>query len=335
MVGSRPRDAAGDLLGAFGPAARQVALDTARYFQERDLVEYALASLRLVGDERQASPYAEESAARPAAQRIAELARGNFLIAGLVARTHGLYDEVPVTPKDLAIPSNVHAALREYAGRIQDISAVAALDVLTALAYARTPGLPLALWQAALYPVAVDRGALTAFAHSAAATFLIESNDAGEASVYQLFHQALGDALLAVRADLGLREEDERLRAGAVGVRATARMDGRAALPAACTACSCYPDRTAGRTARRGHLSAARRSSPIGTGGRAHSLLPQRTGPGTTAAADPRGRSRGTGRTGRDVQRDRTAGAPRRQLPPAGDARRAIPRRLVRHLSAS
>ncbi len=213
VVGSRPRDASGDLLAAFGPAARQVALDTARYFEEWDLVEYAVASLRLVGDERQASPYAEESAARPAAQRIAELARGNFLIAGLVARTHGLYDEVPVTPEDLAIPSSVHAALREYAGRIPDISGVAALDVLTILAYARTPGLPLALWHAALealYPVAVDRGALTAFAHSAAANFLIESNDAGLVTVYQLFHQALGDALLAVRADLGLPEEDEQ-----------------------------------------------------------------------------------------------------------------------------
>jgi len=215
VVGSRRRDEAGDLLAGFGPTAHIIDLDSPAYFHQQDLADYVLATLRLVGDERPANPYFSDRAARPVAEHIAELAHPNFLIAGLVARTHGLYDQEPAAPDQLtASPTTVNAALREYVSRIRDIGTVRALDALTTLAYADTPGLPLSLWRlvtSALTGTDVQERDLQAFARTAAANFLIESVDSETGGTYQLFHQALNDTLLASRDELGLRVSDEHV----------------------------------------------------------------------------------------------------------------------------
>jgi hypothetical protein len=76
------------------------------------------------------------------ARRIAALAQGNFLIAGLIARSHGLHDHTPATAAEITFPASVGAALTIYLQRIPGAGTVPATDLLTALAYAEAPGLP-------------------------------------------------------------------------------------------------------------------------------------------------------------------------------------------------
>ncbi|WP_327684210.1 trypsin-like serine protease [Kitasatospora sp. NBC_00458] len=216
VLGSRRRDNGGGLLSVFGTAMRVIDLDTATYFSEADLAAYALATLQLAGDERPDSPYRDEAVAGPVAHRIAALSEQNFLIAGLVARTHGMADRTPVAPRDVAFTPTVDAALREYLKLLPPVDGVPAWDAMTALAYAEAPGVPLALWRAAiraLFGVAVPEDALRAFARSSAANFLVETmaaepGDAG-GRILRLFHQALDDALLGARADLDMTAADE------------------------------------------------------------------------------------------------------------------------------
>jgi len=87
VVGMRRVDDAGPLLELFGTAAVTIDLDQPRYFARDDLIAYTLATLQLRGSERLDSPYRDEVVAGPVAQRIAELAEPNFLVAGLVARS--------------------------------------------------------------------------------------------------------------------------------------------------------------------------------------------------------------------------------------------------------
>jgi WD40 repeat protein len=210
VVGSRRRDDGGSLLAAFGGDLSVVDLDETRYFAEADLAEYALATLAMVGNERAGNPYADPAAAAPFAQRIAELADRNFLIAGLIARAHGLYDTSPADPADLSFTPTVDAALTAYLSRLPPVGLVPATVVLSALAYAEAPGLSAELWRLALAAMRVDVGVaeLTEFMSSSAANFIVESSDDGGLRRYRLFHQALSDALLRDRDHMGAREED-------------------------------------------------------------------------------------------------------------------------------
>ena len=76
---------------------------------------------------------------------------------------------------------------------------VSAETLLTALAFAESPGLP---WPVAVAVQALGFGdvteaALTQFARSSAASFLVESSgEDGREAEFRLFHQALNDALL-------------------------------------------------------------------------------------------------------------------------------------------
>ncbi|GAB2724897.1 hypothetical protein GCM10010442_52880 [Kitasatospora kifunensis] len=213
VLGSRRRDNGGGLLTVFGTAKHEIDLDDAAYFAEADLAAYALATLQLVGDERPGNPYQDERVAAPVAERIAALAEQNFLIAGLVARTHGMADREPVAPAAVAFTPTVDAALREYLKLLPPVAGCTAWDALTALAYAEPPGMPLAVWRAtisALYGMAPGEEALRAFARSSAANFLVEASDTGSDRLFRLFHQALNDALLGARADLDATEGDER-----------------------------------------------------------------------------------------------------------------------------
>jgi hypothetical protein len=207
VVGSRRRDDAGDLLANFGLAAQPLDLDDPQFFEPEDLAEYTLATLQLLGHERHGNPYAQEAIARPVANRIAELADQNFLIAGLVARQYGMNHDQPVPVDQIKFSPTVDAVLRQYLAGLRSIDGIPAVDALAALAFSQVPGLGLELWQAALTAltgrVPTLRG-LRSFAQSSAANFLIETSstqgpDHRSVRSYRLFHQALNDALLAGR----------------------------------------------------------------------------------------------------------------------------------------
>jgi WD40 repeat protein len=188
-----------NLLRTFGPAATVVDLDLPGYFAVEDLAAYALATLRLRPD----NPY--QHGAEPVAQRIAELSDQNFLVAGLIARSHGLYDTAAVAPGDLSITPNVETALDAYLDRMS--GPLPARDVLAALSYAEATGIPVTLWQTAIDALGghhVDASSLRRFAHGSAANFLVESFDAGQEPTYRLFHQALSDTLYDPRGEAAI-----------------------------------------------------------------------------------------------------------------------------------
>lgn len=217
VAGTRKKDDAGDILAGFGPTGRFINLDEKRYSENEDLVAYARVSLQLIGDERRDNPYANDDVAGPIAARIAVLAGGNFLIAGLIARTHGLYDQDPVPLESLSIASDKSAldeALRTYLEQLPPVGTVPAVTALTALAYAEEPGFPFKLWSAAieaLSGIAPTERELEDFALSSAANFLIETNSSRRsAGAYRIFHQALNDVLLGWRSAAFSDVKDER-----------------------------------------------------------------------------------------------------------------------------
>ncbi|MGW0168696.1 trypsin-like peptidase domain-containing protein [Streptomyces sp. NPDC003343] len=232
VVGSRRTDEAGDLLAPFASALTVIDLDEPEFFAQEDLVAYALATLQLVGAERSESPYRDTQVAMALAHRIADMAEGNFLIAGLVARSHGLHDHVAVEAEELRYTSTVETALREYLSRLQGVQEVSAQALLTPLAYADSPGLTLSLWQAAIRAMTgttVATQLLHRFARSAAANFLVESSDDSSSwGSFRLFHQALNEALRQHRAALASPRHDERDIARALMQAAGGRWEGAA-----------------------------------------------------------------------------------------------------------
>ncbi|MGW4028361.1 WD40 repeat domain-containing protein [Streptomyces sp. NPDC004838] len=216
VVGSRATDDDGDLLAVFGAGAEILDLDAPDYFAQDDLTAYALATLQLTGNERPGNPYADRHVAVPVAEAIAARADGNFLIAGLIAHSHGLHDRQPIAPARIssAPAPTVDTALRDYLTRLPPICGVSAVDVLTSLAYAEAPGLSPDLWRtaiASLTGTALPQDHLVAFARSSAANFLVEASAPDSASgVYRLFHQALNDTLLHARTEAGSIRTDER-----------------------------------------------------------------------------------------------------------------------------
>ena len=178
IVGTRRRDDGGDLLGRFGGALDPIDLDDPGYFAEEDLAAYALACLQLAGDERPGNPYTDQALAGPLAARIAEISGQNFLIAGLIARSHGLHDETAADPDELQFTATVDSALAAYLDRLSPVAGLPAAHALTALAFAEAPGLPVELWQLAveaIYGTRVSAEDLTRFARSSAANFLVEA----------------------------------------------------------------------------------------------------------------------------------------------------------------
>ncbi|MGQ0778238.1 MAG: trypsin-like peptidase domain-containing protein [Pseudonocardiales bacterium] len=203
VVGTRRSDESGDLLRIFGSARTTIDLDETRYFALDDLTAYAQATLQLRGDERPANPYQPDEVAAPVAARIAALAEQNFLIAGLVARTHGLYDDTPISPAAISFTPSVESTLATFLDRLAPVGAVPARDLLTALAFAEAPGLPCELWQLAvqaLIGTQVSTEQLSRFARGSAANFLVESTGESATAAFRLFHQALSDVLSADRA---------------------------------------------------------------------------------------------------------------------------------------
>ncbi|MEV5496996.1 trypsin-like peptidase domain-containing protein [Nonomuraea fuscirosea] len=211
VVGTRRQDDGGDLLRELGNP-RIINLDSSEFFALEDLTRYAMATLQLLGDERPDNPYKLDALAHPVAERIAQLAEGNFLLAGLVARRHGLHDHKPANPDTLSFPSHVGTALRLYIERIPVLGEVPVKLALTVLAFAEAPGLPLDLWGVAIRALDgpdVTKYKLAQFAKSSVANFLVETSRIGQTSVIRLFHQALNDTLLEDRANIISRSDDE------------------------------------------------------------------------------------------------------------------------------
>ena len=198
VVAGAKRAADGDLLRPHRDAVRVIDLDDPAYFDQGDIAAYALATLQLAGDERPGSPYADGTVAGPVAARIAELSKGNFLVAGLTSYSHGKHDKSAVSPADLSFSPKVGTVMRDYLERIPD--AEAAGEVLTALAFAEAPGFSPELWRLAIQALGYDdvtEAKLVRFARSRAASFLVQSSgDDGQDPAFRLFHQALNDALL-------------------------------------------------------------------------------------------------------------------------------------------
>ena len=221
IVGTRRRDDGGDLLAKFCSGRVIIDLDNPGYFAEEDLAAYALACLQLAGDERSDNPYADDALAEPLAARIAEMSGQNFLIAGLIGRSHGMHDERAAKPTQLQFAATVDSALATYLQGLNPVAGLPAAQALTALAFAEAPGFPAALWKLAveaIYRTRVSIEDLTRFARSSAANFLVETGGdtisdvrgADVGPVYRLFHQALNDALLHSQAEITPRASDER-----------------------------------------------------------------------------------------------------------------------------
>ena len=212
VAGTRRHDAAGDLLGLFGTAASIVDLDAPRYFARDDLATHVEGLLKSPEDERFGGAYVR--AQRAVASRIAECAEGNFLVAELVAETHGMYDLPISDPSELSFPSSVEAALDAYLTPLPDVGGgTTAGQALTALAFAEPPGVGVRLWRtaiAALYNTAPGEAELQAFTRSVAANRLLATSIAQGSRAHEFSHQALVDALRAARAQVAPAEEDER-----------------------------------------------------------------------------------------------------------------------------
>ncbi|MFD7878952.1 trypsin-like peptidase domain-containing protein [Streptomyces sp. NPDC059766] len=192
VIGTRRVDPAGDLLVALGEARYEIDLDRPEYCAVADVEAYARAVLM------SSDTYADSAIAAPVANRIAALSDRNFLVAGLTAMHHALYDSVPADPATLTFAPGVDVALREYLARIPPVTTVPPGDLLAALAFAEPPGLPAVLWRIAvesLTGIPVSAAALTEFATSSAANFVIQTGSSTGDPVFRLFHQALGDAL--------------------------------------------------------------------------------------------------------------------------------------------
>ncbi|BBH70864.1 hypothetical protein ACTI_75490 [Actinoplanes sp. OR16] len=213
LLGARRRDDQGDLLKVLGPGSIEIDLDRSENFELEDLVAYALMTLRLARDEEQ-NPYRNSIEAESIARRIATIAAPNFLVAGLVARTHGLYDTTVVSPEDVVFDGSVEDAFRRYLRRVPPIEGLGADQVLAGLAFAEVPGLPVELWCLAIETQsghALHAAALRRFSRTAAGNFIIEFSDSGSETSFRLYHQALNDTLIAWRAELGSSAvEDER-----------------------------------------------------------------------------------------------------------------------------
>ena len=213
IAGSRRSVGDVDLLAAFADSIEKLDLDDGRLFCYDDLASYVQATLRLEGDERDGNPYADEDVARPVAARIAELSDRNFLVAGLIARAHGLHDQHAADPASLWFTASVDAAMQEYLQHLAPVADVPAEAALTALAVAEAPGLPLELWRTAVQGLGLGHltiQQLARFARTPAASYLVETSTDGGLPVFRLFHQALNDALLHARARIAAPIEDHR-----------------------------------------------------------------------------------------------------------------------------
>ncbi|MEU5871930.1 trypsin-like peptidase domain-containing protein [Glycomyces sp. NPDC047369] len=215
VVGTRTHVHSGQLLGIFRAGYDLIDLDNPEYFSIDDLIDYTVSTLSLTGEERRDNPYNNPEVANSVAAAIARASHQNFLIAGLVARSHGLYDTNPANPSQLSYVGTVDDAFREYLRRLEPFDGISADRLLTALAFADAPGFSSEIWAIAfkaLEGVDIEAVRLELFAQSAAASFLIESVGS-DGLTFRLFHQALIDVSRHWRAGVkDIKEAEARIQ---------------------------------------------------------------------------------------------------------------------------
>lgn len=214
LVGTRRRDDRGMLPAAVSSHRVEIDLDSDEYFDPSDVVNYALTCLQRPAAENPHQPYRQAHLAHALARRIAHDAGTNFLVAGLVAAEHGLYDKEPVVPSALRRGTTLPEVLSGFLDRHGPVDGVPARDLLLPLAYTDAPGLTLDLWRhllAALCGRTVSERSLRLFVTSTAANLLVTTSDGEVGSgegVFRLFHEALSETL---------RHEREHAALDAVG----------------------------------------------------------------------------------------------------------------------
>lgn len=143
LVGTRPGPD-GSFVRELGVRATVLDLDSERYLDLEDLVEYAARSLCLAFDPTTRSPYRDDPAATATvAQAIAEAAFPSFLVAGLTARARSgerrvIDVSVSGWQRREAFPADVDMAMADYLGRLDDPQR--AFDLLVPVAVCPSPG---------------------------------------------------------------------------------------------------------------------------------------------------------------------------------------------------
>ncbi|WP_225847960.1 caspase family protein [Streptomyces sp. HPF1205] len=196
-VGTRPQ-----VRAALGAGFTALDLDDARWSTPEDLAAYARRLLLAPDGPGSGGPYTPEQA-EPVARAIARRAGRNYLMARLVARALARRAEpVDTRRPDWAgqLPAPAASAFRWALSDQLGADADRARALLLPLAFAEGVGLS----SAALWPAIASRlagSALTAgdvaWILDAAAAHIVEAVDAGQRSVYRLYHESFADELRA------------------------------------------------------------------------------------------------------------------------------------------
>jgi hypothetical protein len=183
-------------------------LDTERFFDQIDLVEFTSAALCQARAARGAwEAYAADPAlARRLATAIADRAGRNYLVAALAAdplaaRQKEVLDPAVPGFDRATLPASVSEALKKFLDQLESVDRENVRDLLTALAFGRGNGVTDDLWRrfAAALGFAATAAHLGVLRHGAAADYLLQSSTVEGERVTRLFHQALVEELQADR----------------------------------------------------------------------------------------------------------------------------------------
>jgi hypothetical protein len=181
------------------PEAEVIDIDKPEHIATDDIAQYVTARLLRSDEKGVPTPYSgQEKIAARVAQRVAEKAYPNFLVARLAVEDLLGRPGVakPDSPADMAFPTKVSGAFDAYLARF-GAKETAVRDILLPLAYAEGQGLP---WDNIWAPLA---SALSARPYTDediqwvlenAGAFVLESIEE-KRSVYRLYHQALADVM--------------------------------------------------------------------------------------------------------------------------------------------
>ncbi|MFJ1961844.1 trypsin-like peptidase domain-containing protein [Streptomyces massasporeus] len=207
----------GALLPALGVSSSDspslVDLDADQYFDPTGMHEYATALLIQSGAGHPGPPdgawaryRTDPSLCDRLASVVAARAGRNYLVAAMAAEQLSTRSQV-VDPNDhgfdtVTVPASVREALDKYLDALDARRRVRVRGLLTALAYARGPGIDQRLWLAFAtglgYHVNIED--LDELHDSPAADYLLESSSADDGTpITRLFHQALTDEVLLPR----------------------------------------------------------------------------------------------------------------------------------------
>ena len=197
-----------------GPTSRSlVDLDADKFFAAEDLTAYASALLAQDGFTRPGprggawERYRQDKElCTRLAQLVAARAGRNYLVVGIAA-FHLAEDERVVDPASAlfdpsVVPSGIGEALSRYLSSLPAEGGHQVVGLLTALAYARGPGLDDQRWLAFTWALGyedVKAADLAGLRSSAAADYLLQTSPEPGESVSRLFHQALADELMTGR----------------------------------------------------------------------------------------------------------------------------------------